>query len=566
MRRLGLVLGVLASVLLVSTAFAWEFSMTGKYSWETEYLAQMGKNGFWGKADDYAVPTVAAQNDLNVQFWAGRRGEVSGLDAIRGNQDMKIYPEIRINKALRVRGLYRVGGNFNGAPDGRLENSRFPGTWAPITFGEWDQLWGTAQLPFGIAAFGKRPFTFGCGLFFNGEQVTTSESLLFVAPYGPLTFLAGGYFKGPAARYATPYYNRPWDASAILEEVAGALTYRACALDAGVIAVYRYNLHTGPEAALVPATTRLATPTVDQTIWYGSGYTKYNNGRFFFNGEVAWLYLPTKFSGPTLGGRAGAAPANNRPLYIDHVGYMVETGGMVGPTKLSLLYYHRPGADRRFGMPNDSQGRAELGLASLAGTGVTLPYSRILGYTYGSGVGAFDANLKGYFNDATVVAARLDYAVAANLNIWGSALYAERATVSGWSFGCLSPHATAVPLAAYSGVTPPTALWAVTPGGATTSGGRLVPTNNTSALCPNIPDPSLGYEFRLGMNWKLLEGYTWNLDANYWMPGGWFNYATRDRSSIFYNTLNPAAGDFGTRPSKTLDSVVQVYSNFVLSF
>ena len=126
---------------------------------------------------------------------------------------------------------------------------------------------------------------------------------------------------------------------------------------------------------------------------------------------------------------------------------MVETGAMAGPAKLSLFYMHKPGPDRRGGLSAtttsstaaliDNQGYWVSPNQNNTSTGVTRPYSFLLGWTYGSGIGAIDANNHGYFNDASVVAARLDYAAASNLNVWGSALYAERANVSGWGFGCM---------------------------------------------------------------------------------------------------------------------------------
>ena len=56
----------------------------------------------------------------------------------------------------------------------------------PIATGQWNLLWVTAQTPWGILVFGKRPAPFGMGLGSDGERTVCSESLAIVAPYGPL--------------------------------------------------------------------------------------------------------------------------------------------------------------------------------------------------------------------------------------------------------------------------------------------------------------------------------------------------------------------------------------------
>jgi len=616
-----LVLGALLSVVLMATsALAWEFSMTGKFDWDTEYGAQMGRNGFFGPFDqDNSTATASwpAGTDSNLNFWFGRRGIVSGADALRNRQKTYFNPEIRINEAVRLRGVYKIGGEavINGSSnsinpytglgtfaDSCYVQSQVPGTDTGMATGEWTQFWASARTPFGTVVVGKRPFIFGNGLMFNGEEVTTTESFFFSVPYGPLTFITGLYVKPAAGRYnswalptgstaaSSPFfsgtagngavagsantlagnlalyaYNRPWDASSVYEEYVGAVTYRSGSLETGAIFFLDPTLHFGPEFRRDTVTVRAGTLSEDITDWFGLAYMKYANCRFFLNADVDWWYQMNKFSGPSTGTIGGVAvgttlAASTRPTYIDSVAYMVETGCMVGPSKLSLLYYHRPGQDRRSNMDgtgvhnalNDSQ--AYFASANLASTGVTRPYSFLLGWTYGSGVGAIDANGHGYFNDATVVAGRLDYAVGANLNVWGSALYAERANVSGWGMGCLSPRGSSTIFTSDS-LTQRT--WRSTD----------TPTNNTN---PNIPDPSLGYEFGLGMNWSLLQGYTWNLQSNYWMPGKWFSYACLDRSVNGWNTgfgdFQAGGSAYGTVPSRTIDPVVSVYSNFVFDF
>ena len=51
-----------------------------------------------------------------------------------------------------------------------------------FTDGQWTMFWATAQLPIGVFGIGKRPWTFGTGLQYDGEDGLTTESMTLVAP------------------------------------------------------------------------------------------------------------------------------------------------------------------------------------------------------------------------------------------------------------------------------------------------------------------------------------------------------------------------------------------------
>ncbi len=143
---------------------------------------------------------------------AGQRAGdmVSGSDAARNTQYMATNMDLRINPALRIRGLYYIGEWYDVLVDstpgtlgqGNLVaseylNYRFPGIQRSFSPGYWNTLWLTAQLPWGIVAMGKRPSVFGTGLAWNGEENRTSESLALSADYGPIRIVIGFY---PARR------------------------------------------------------------------------------------------------------------------------------------------------------------------------------------------------------------------------------------------------------------------------------------------------------------------------------------------------------------------------------
>ena len=125
---------------------------------------------------------------------------------------------------------------------------------------------------------------------------------------------------------------------------------------------------------------------------------------------------------------------------------------------------------------------------------------------YGGGNNSFDG--RGYWTaqDFLSYAARLDYTVAANLNVFGSYVSMNRASDTGTRLGQLT---AAVPCRATS----------------------------AAVAVPNVPDDYLGWEANVGVNWKLLEGLTFNSQFAYWQPGDWFKFAYVDQGATIPNTF-----------------------------
>ena len=185
-----------------------------------------------------------------------------------------------------------------------------------MALGEWLMWAGAVRFPFGTMTVGKRPFSFGNGLIFNGAEVTTTEAAMLVVPYGPLTFTGAVYCKGLAPRYnpwalpsgatlpavvdpaathpfwgsTTPWgitstpagaagtqagnlayypYNRPWDASSVFEQLQEVERYHSGSLETGVWAWWDPCLHFGPEFRRGIYTTREATRSMDQHNFWG---------------------------------------------------------------------------------------------------------------------------------------------------------------------------------------------------------------------------------------------------------------------------------------------------------
>lgn len=595
-QALRLLIAVPLMILVINShTNAWEFSMDGQFNYIYEQYDQMGSNGFFGAYNvdrSTGSALIAAGDYRNYNGWFGFqvRDLVSGSNAGRHYQTLELYPDFRINKAIQFRGKYRLGKYGDPYASDYITNT-MAGVDVATSDGQWTQWWVTAQTPLGQLVVGKRPEAFGVGLQYNGAVNNTTEGVALVAPYGPfrISFAVRPFWPqppnaqisarkvgdNPNFRYVpgSPYYNL-FDMSGIMNySVRYFSTYQDGPIDTGVFLAWQ-GWHAGPEARSATYTSVTdATPAVtqdgpeginkfnayDTDVCHGTVYLKFNNGRFFFNTEWAYWYENSRLARSVSDiNSPGMAPNKLNGKGLDYwVGSwrrMVEFGGAAGPAKATFLYAYLPGPDRRNGYVYDDQSFIQA-----AGQGnytVFRPYSYLLGYVYGSGVNAYDTGRYGYFSAAEVLASRLDYALAANLNIFGSFLWAQRST-HGYSWGFLRPTKD------------PQVTHIVNPGASGfTNFIKWIPyvnyQNNDGA--PNVPDRDLGWEVTGGFEWELLDRYKLRATAAYWKPGKWFSYACVDRGVAGWNqqsrtnyqatpVSNPVS-PYGVNPDRDIDAIL----------
>ncbi|MGB6065716.1 MAG: hypothetical protein WBG50_12985 [Desulfomonilaceae bacterium] len=573
MYRFRVLIVILAGLWFVaSPGYAFEVNLTGSWIWGYDYFDQYGREGFFGPYDQASAAANASATKFNsMNSFIGSRtingeqyGLVTGSDASLQWSRMEILPEIRINPAIRLRGLYQIG--FGVSQFGLYPNNADIGVYNPIASGTWTYWWLSAECPWGIIVAGKRPLDWGMGALFDRRNATT-ETFGVWANYGPMRIglvfhpwrgqtwtnsMAGRdvisttFAGGPQSNVvdATPVDTigyRLWDNDRKRNlHPEWVYVYASGPLEMGLLGEY-VPIHNGPGGATSNANSLIAR-TYDATYEDGSVFLKYNNGRFFFNNELAYFKEQMTVQKAiddvadfTDGGGSIFAPYN-----LEAWKYMVEMGAMAGPAKVSLFYSWVPGPDRRHGIWIKKQSWENVANgAQFATTQAFLPYSLLMAYQYGGGLNAINRNGEGYMTDASSFGARIDYAVACNLDLFATLFTANRVS-KGWGWGCLVPSSDG-----------------------TNGGGKVLllgqqlgtdgviltaPQNILAAPAPSIPDDSLGWEVTAGADWKLLEGLIVHLRGAYWQPGGWFKYACIDK--LYANTFTTVAG-VGTFVSPT---------------
>ena len=582
---LGLIL-----CLMAPAANAWEFEMDGVYTWLYEYRGQQGTNGFFGLTDfatadgntAFGVGGFAPYNFYTGGYYTAAQNAgtgavtksaaptggrpytgihlTSGSDASWQTMWMSTNMQIRMNPAVRLRGNYYIG-SWD-APNNYTSTGRMPhfeylemeahGAQRSFSPGYWRTLWLTAQLPWGEIAVGKRPSSWGMGLAFGGPDNRSSESLYLAVPYGPLRIGIGfyaardGYMNDTQSNAQSGFWNWQSDKNnkRVFDTTLPQIVYSNGPVSAGAYVNWMFR-HRGGEAILNAPAARVQTQARDYSEWYGGAFFKYNNGRFFLNTEVNTLQATDRRSGTTVGALQNIAwPA---PVNTDHWDAAIETGVLAGPAKVSVLGAWLTGNDYRYSTNGNNGGANRLALVTgglqpdaWSNTGVFRPYSYLMVYSYGLGTSFARDTGDGWVQDASFYGGRLDYAVAANLNIFGAFAWAEKFSKSGNLWGCLIPGTAAADLG--------NVIYANVDGNI--AGGNSIPT---------IPDSALGYEIDFGADWKLLEALTARCTVGYWVPGKWWSYATVDKGITNWATLNKTgatwANNFFTRPDKTIDPI-----------
>ncbi|MEW6347675.1 MAG: hypothetical protein AB1646_01315 [Thermodesulfobacteriota bacterium] len=585
------VVTLLGICVMAGDGHGWEFSMTGGATYTYLYYSQAGTRGFFGPSDvdrSAAIatlsvpplnpvggqkPTLTTVNNTNVpgdfataNGWLGLQtgGVVSGSDAARSFFSTVLNTRLQVNPAFRLEGSYRIGNS---------DTFTFPGNTVAFAVGEWLAWWATAELPWGRVVFGKRPFGFGCGFQYDVTN-RTEEYLTLVTQHGPVSLGLGFYPWRRSSQLLNPVFSAPvyWNDhdqnAAPRKDWFGFVHYESANVEAGIGGTYA-ACHFGPESS-TRIEDRERIPALDTDETEGWIYFKYFNGRFFFDAEADWFYKTSRFrrslSGTFLTADGEILPETTdgsgsifRPRYTEAWRYMLQSGLVLGPGKLSALYAYLPGPDRRHGALIDRQPVAVdvlrpsrdlvLQYPDHSNSVAFQPYSMLLSTAFGGGLGATGyltptRPVNGYMTDAQVFAGRVDYAVAANLNTFASFLYARRNSKGyGWGY-CYLDRASL---------------------GSNQFQAFFQPTRNFSVPVPAIPDDDLGWEVNLGVDWAILDGVLLRLGAAYWQPGQWFRYAHIDRSIGNWNFFS-AASNWGVNPNRKIDPVTAVNASWTVLF
>jgi hypothetical protein len=380
-------------------------------------------------------------------------------------------------------------------------------------------------------------------------EETCDNSAYLKIGFGVLPWQRAIVISAPVIPILYPSFWNAFDVN--IAERVNLLAYLAWnndVIDFQVGALYSAT-HMGPELAPT-ALIRNGFPTTERYINEGWIYAKYWNGWLKLRTELDWFSRELRFQ-RSLDGTFFGVPDNIdgsgslfAPHFVQSLRFMADASVCFGPLMLTAFYSHMPGPDRRHGILIKKQ--PFINDVAQAGLDPFYPISTLLAYRFGAG-----ANSPGDMTDTSVIAGRIDYAVAANLNVNASFLHATRVS-HGYGWGWIRPSQTNFGRVEYLETN--AAVQAAI-------GGRSPFTENI----PAIPSRDLGWEVDVGIFWKLLDQFILDLTVSYWQPGKWFNYACVDKSVPGWD-VPTAANNWGINPNRTIDPVLGIELGLLASF
>ncbi len=454
MRRfvsVGLALVLLAIV--AAPAFAWEFSMKGETEWRYRYWTRTGNRDIFGSMDSSAVdlginhlktfPTKGAntRGGGSIGVFAGENCYGTEMDL--ADMKMELFPVIKVNPAIKLSmgvnltslGIWSDGQPY--APPGgnvgyvnnlyAMVGDPQVATNVPNTFVTLEWLKVGIRTPMLDFSFGYKGTAFGLGLWKHKCQ-SSSASFGVSAKYGPFSIEFAPYLARTGSDWKTTTSRNEGAGSQerhlgrrnYFLAYVGGVSYMSGPL---ILQFYSdsYRQNTAPRVnargAALNAPAQAPAPDVMR---YRLGFAaKYFNGRFFFNGDI--LSFNQWASGPgSTDYSSSPYTTTNNPI-LQKIGadkgaylYGVETGVLCGPGKVTLSYVRATGDDPTTRKTSEDAMDGD----TIATSCVMKEWGYLMYYMYGTGDG-FNAAGEGNPTNFQHVGGRLDYAVAANLNVFG---------------------------------------------------------------------------------------------------------------------------------------------------
>ncbi len=290
----------------------------------------------------------------------------------------------------------------------------------------------TPMLDFSV---GYKKTAFGIGLWKHDCQ-SSSTSFAVSAKYGPFVIEFAPYFGRTGSEWktydwkvgATTYAGSRNEGPKAQERHAGRRNY-FLAYAGGVsymsgplvLQFYSdsYRQEAAPRVNARDAALTSDKPSDDVLRYRLAFAAKYFNGRFFFDGEVD-SFNQWKSGTSTA---TGSGTTALQKVGADNIAYQygAETGLLAGPSKVTLSYVRATGDD-----PSSRKTDEDAMDGDTTATSCFMKqWGYLMYYMYGTGDG-FNAAGEGNPTNFQHVGGRLDYAVAANLNVFGVYSYAWR--------------------------------------------------------------------------------------------------------------------------------------------
>ncbi len=256
-----------------------------------------------------------------------------------------------------------------------------------------------------------------------------------------------------------------------------------------------------------------AVPTEDIIRYRIAAAMKYFNGRYFFNAEADWFNRWRSGRGTAASGSTVLVNQNR-----DNEGWLygLETGFLCGPAKVTWNYAVATGNDPSTRFTTEDAADSEQSLSAC----YMKDWGYLMYYMYGAGDG-WDAAGYGQPTNVHHLGARLDYAIASNLNLFVVYVYAWRDQPTAYRLG---------------------GNYRI---GALAWNNNDIRTSQLGGFAGHaVPDSAreIGWEVDLGINWKLLENLSWDTTLAYWKPGTWWAYAYPNTANLYALGIVPNAG------------------------